>query len=121
MGDRSNVQFGRNDQTEYINVYSHWGGKAFQRKALHILREVYPARINDPSYLTRYIVSNLLKDTSGDITGHGLWMYPDDNDHPILAFLWSANHSEFYIRYGDTTTKINSVYDIDDVIELVGH
>lgn len=98
MGDRSNV-FVRQDTTPDgdatgIGVYSHWGGSAFQRKAIECL-PLARGRIGDETYFARILIHNLLIGAAdpGSETGHGLWTEsPPDNEHPILVIDANTGH-----------------------------
>ncbi len=81
MGDRCNVAV--QDKGERVYLYSHWNGyeaPEIVRKALERGAE----RWNDPSYLTRIIVCEFVKESVNDLTGYGISTRPQDNGYPFI-------------------------------------
>lgn len=103
MGDRSNVfiQMEQNSITEVwsgIGLYSHWGGKEAQEKAIVIAKEC-TERLGDSAYFTRRLVHKFLNSVDPDAgeTGHGLWtdaIGMPDNEHKVLVI--NAQSGEYW-------------------------
>lgn len=80
MGNRANVVI-RHSGIEGINIYSHWDGVDLWRSALRGLCGVGQRRIGDPSYLTRIVAEQVIRDCGDNPeTGLGIGLTYDDND-----------------------------------------
>lgn len=87
MGDRANVYI-QDSYSEGVGVYlySHWGGEAFQQRALDVLNsDVARDRWNDSAYLGRILIQGLLIDKPFNSTGYGVSAAMPDNSYPILV------------------------------------
>jgi len=85
MGDRSNIVVtGFGDKLgQRIYLYGHWMGM----NHVKILKESLLRgrdRWNDPSYLTRIIFSEMIKNDVMGTTGYGISPEIMDNEHPLL-------------------------------------
>lgn len=86
MGMRRNIElkFPMDEgKTQSIYLYTHWGAEGLE----HLLAKALDqdrGRWNDPSYLARYIVSQVV-DSHDDTTGHGLAPYEVDPEFPTLV------------------------------------
>lgn len=79
MGDRViyNIKQGEN---QFVCFYAHWGlSSAFQDLARAL--DKGRSRWDDPSYLTRIIVSQIVGDQWDETTGFGLWVSAEPCDY----------------------------------------
>jgi len=83
MGDRANVRFITNRETDPIYLYSHWGGSGIPSRVVGALNKA-SERWNDPSYCCRIMVSQIIGDEWKSGTGWGLSTAITDNDRDIL-------------------------------------
>lgn len=99
MGDRSNINFisDTTDNGDYIglNLYSHWGGRKDQVRALQLIADKQVRTIEDPSYSIAGIIKGLTAGSRIPVD-HGMkpfchsslddaYTEQQDNDHDILA------------------------------------
>ena len=99
MGDHSNINFisDTTDNGDYIglNLYSHWGGRKDQVRALQLIVDKQVRTIEDPPYSIAGIIKGL---TAGSriLVDHGMkpfchanlddaYTEQQDNDHDILV------------------------------------
>lgn len=87
MGDRGNIvirQHGNEGDGKLIYVYTHWHGYKLPKLLQDALKR--KERWADESYLTRIIVSEIIKAVGiNDPTGCGISTYLCDNEYPLLV------------------------------------
>ena len=83
MGNRNSIVIQEQDAygvaTNPLYLYSHWHGQELDQvvaKALHRGK----SRRNDSAYLTRIIISDLLRDDIDGTIGFGISQIPQDHD-----------------------------------------
>ena len=81
MGDRGNIVV--KDGKSVIWLYTHWDGFTIE----DVLRAALKRRVrwDDPSYLTRIIFCEMVKDDPAGTTGYGISTGPQDNNNPVLV------------------------------------
>ena len=88
MGDRANIRIKQQyDETGnatnlYIYLYSHWGGSDLPMVLQMALKKKW--RWDDPSYLTRIIFCEMVKDDVAGETGYGIATSAPDNEHEYI-------------------------------------
>lgn len=127
MGDRSNINFisDTTDNGDYIglNLYSHWGGRKDQVRALQLIADKQVRTIEDPSYSIAGIIKGLTAGSRIPVD-HGMkpfchsslddaYTEQQDNEHDILAIdyvhetiVYVADHfdASFHIIIDSSTT-----------------
>jgi hypothetical protein len=81
MGDRGNIV------VDGIFLYSHWGGSGLRETLARALRRG-KERWNDPAFLTRIILCDMIKDAGSDfdsLIGIGISTTRQDYEHPDLV------------------------------------
>ena len=79
MGDRRNVVVEFDNETS-VALYTHWSGSELpQTLASALLRG--QDRWTDPTYLTRIIFSEMIRDSVMDTTGYGIEPIPYGSIH----------------------------------------
>lgn len=86
MGDRRNVRI-EFPQGNDIYLYAHWDGIALPLIVAKALKRS-EGRWGDPSYLSRIIFSEMIKDDLMGETGYGISPTRDDYDRPDIVISW---------------------------------
>ena len=80
MGDRSQIAVKHSEGRIYL--YSHWDGALIYQKLARVLAR--RDRWTDEEYLTRMILSEMVKDSIDKSTGYGIGLSEHgDIEHPI--------------------------------------
>lgn len=83
MGNRNSIVIQEANEygveTNPLYLYSHWHGQELDQVVATALARGR-SRWNDSAYLTRIIVSDLLKDFIDDTVGFGISQIPQDHD-----------------------------------------
>lgn len=93
MGDRANIfvidrpKVAEDDnEASGIYLYTHWNGSEWPEMLRQALDSANARRRwDDPSYLTRILVSQLFADDHGGDTGSGVSTMLTDNEHEIIV------------------------------------
>ncbi|QDP57889.1 MAG: hypothetical protein Unbinned1693contig1002_33 [Prokaryotic dsDNA virus sp.] len=81
MGDRGNIIVKYNEDIVYL--YTHWGGSELYDVLKRALSR--KERWNDPSYLTRIIFCEMVKDDVEGSTGYGISSTAGDGGTDIIV------------------------------------
>jgi hypothetical protein len=81
VGDRGNIRIEKDGNALYF--YSHWGGYYLPQTLANALDRGRD-RWDDPSYLTRIIFSEMIKESVEDTTGYGISFTRDDWEYEDL-------------------------------------
>jgi hypothetical protein len=85
MGNRNSIVIQEQDSygvnTNPLYLYSHWHGQELDQVVATALHRG-KSRRNDSAYLTRIIISDLLRDDIDGTTGFGISQIPQDHDDP---------------------------------------
>ena len=83
MGNRNSIVISEQDaygvETNPLYLYSHWHGQALDEVVAKALTRGQ-SRWDDSAYLTRIIISDLLRDDLDGTTGFGISQIPQDHD-----------------------------------------
>lgn len=85
MGDRASIYIVENSEFEHgIYLYSHFNGYILHDELAKALT-FGSSRWDDPSYLTRIIISQVFKDENDGLLGAGVSTFPTYGEYPIIV------------------------------------
>ena len=103
MGNRNSIVIQEDDaygvETNPLYLYSHWHGQELDQVVVKALTRGR-SRWIDSAYLTRIIISDLLRDDLDGTTGFGISQIPQDHDDNNEMIFVNFTRSGLVIRRG---------------------
>jgi hypothetical protein len=113
MGNRNSIVIQEQDaygvDANPLYLYSHWHGQELDQVVATALNRGRSRR-NDSAYLTRIIVSDLLREDLDGTTGFGISQIPQDHD--------DSNHMIFinFRTHGLEIRRNNQTYTLEEFV-----
>jgi hypothetical protein len=115
VGDRANIICHQYPETPAVWIYTHWHGSELPSLLANALDTPQAkARIGDPSYLTRIVFCQIIKqvdDLDGE-TGWGIGTTECDNGHRYLHL----DTVQGRVGFGDTPMTADEWLTIDEFV-----
>ena len=111
MGDRANFGF-KQSNGETIVLYGHWAGHNMLGNLAEAVEKAR-GRWTDEGYATRIVISNLINDEWGSMTGWGIYVNQiPDNEHKIPVIDWRTQTFSLHEEAPyDEDTKVHGMMD----------
>jgi hypothetical protein len=84
VGDRGNIEVKSYNNQPSVFLYTHWSGTSLPAILASALKRGRD-RWEDPTYLTRIIFCEMVKDELMDTTGYGISSTEGDSNHDLIV------------------------------------
>jgi hypothetical protein len=105
MGARVNFVFKQEEGMPNLVLYSHWGETFWRENLAAAITKAQPRlKMNDVSYSTRIIISQLIGEDWDSETGFGIYLAPVDMDYfdtvveidVAKQIMWDSGHEHSF-------------------------
>jgi hypothetical protein len=121
MGARVNFVFKQEEGEPNIVLYSHWGETFWRENLAAAIRKAEPRlKMNDVSYSTRIIMSQLIGEDWDSETGFGIYLAPTNMDYfdtvveidVAKQIMWDNGHEHSFTAFCDYVEEVVEFHNV---------